>query len=344
MSPLASGSLTFISAVGALFTKTLAKRVLELTGFRRLLIVNAIIGATFIAINGFFAPSTPHWLIMMLLFTGGCFRSMQFTSLNAIAYADVSHRDMSSATSLSSVAQQLSLSVGVALGAMALESSAWMRGAASIAPQDFSVRLLDRRGRLGAFVPRLPEPSARCRRGNVRSSRLSRTNCRPQARRRECGTTLISPYHWGRTQIGGPSWTKRIIDLYDDFTHGGMNRRAFIDRLAALAGSTAAATALLPILQNNYAQAQTMPESDPRITAETVDIPGAPGLKGYLVKPKDAGGKLPAVIVIHENRGPEPAHQGRDPPHGGRRLPRARSRLSRRPWAARPPTRTRAAT
>ena len=99
---------------------------------------------------------------------------------------------------------------------------------------------------------------------------------------------------------------QRIIDLYDDFTHGGMSRRSFLDRLAALAGSTAAATALLPILQNNYAQAQTMPENDPRITAETVDIPGAPGLKGYLVKPKDAAGKLPTVIVIHENRGLNP--------------------------------------
>jgi carboxymethylenebutenolidase len=99
---------------------------------------------------------------------------------------------------------------------------------------------------------------------------------------------------------------QRIIDLYDDFTHGSMSRRSFIDKLAALAGSTAAATALLPILQNNYAQAQTVPENDPRITAETVDIPGTPGLKGYLVKPKDAAGKLPTVIVIHENRGLNP--------------------------------------
>ena len=59
-----------------------------------------------------------------------------------------------------------------------------------------------------------------------------------------------------------------------------MNRRAFLDRLAALAGSTAAATALLPMLQNNYAHAQTVPETDPRIIAETVDIPGAPGPQG----------------------------------------------------------------
>ena len=64
---------------------------------------------------------------------------MQFTSINAIAYADVSHRDMSSATSLSSVSQQLALSVGVALGAGALETSTWMRGAHSIDASDFAI-------------------------------------------------------------------------------------------------------------------------------------------------------------------------------------------------------------
>jgi carboxymethylenebutenolidase len=99
---------------------------------------------------------------------------------------------------------------------------------------------------------------------------------------------------------------QRIIDLYDLYTHGAVNRRSFLDRLAALAGSTAAASALLPILQNNYALAQTVPESDPRITAETVDIPGVAGLKGYLVRPKAGGERLPAVIVIHENRGLNP--------------------------------------
>lgn len=99
---------------------------------------------------------------------------------------------------------------------------------------------------------------------------------------------------------------QRIIDLYDDFTHGGMNRRAFMDRLAALAGSVAGATALLPILQNNYAHAQTVPEADPRITTEMVDITGVQGLKGYLARPKAGGDRLPTVIVIHENRGLNP--------------------------------------
>ena len=98
---------------------------------------------------------------------------------------------------------------------------------------------------------------------------------------------------------------QEIIDLYDTFTHGGMSRRAFLDRLAGLAGSAAAASALLPLLQSDYAKAQTVDEADPRIAAQTVDIPGAAGLKGYLVRPK-TGDKLPAVLVIHENRGLNP--------------------------------------
>jgi carboxymethylenebutenolidase len=98
---------------------------------------------------------------------------------------------------------------------------------------------------------------------------------------------------------------QRIIELYDTYTHGGMSRRMFLDRLAALAGSTAAATTLLSGLQNDYAKAETVPETDPRIAAQMVDVPGVPGLKGYLVKPK-SGGRLPAVLVIHENRGLNP--------------------------------------
>jgi len=137
LSPLASGSLTFIAAVGALFMKTMAKRILQQVGFRRLLTVNAVIGAAFIATNGFFTPATPHWLIMIILFVGGCFRSLQFTSINALAFADISNRDMSYATSLSSVAQQLALSMGVALGAFALEAASEFHGSPTIVAQDF---------------------------------------------------------------------------------------------------------------------------------------------------------------------------------------------------------------
>jgi len=138
LSPLASGSLTFIAAVGALFMKTMAKRILEWTGFRRLLTVNAFIGAAFVAANGFFSPETPHWLIMIILLVGGCFRSLQFTSLNAIGYADISNREMSYATSLSSALQQVSLSIGVAFGAYVLEFAASLDGDATITAADFA--------------------------------------------------------------------------------------------------------------------------------------------------------------------------------------------------------------
>jgi len=137
LSPVASGSLTFVAAVGALFMKTMARRILERFGFRRVLIVNAFIGAAFIALHGLFTSSTPHWLIMLILLIGGCFRSLQFTSLNAIAFAEVSKRDMSHATSLSSAAQQVALSVGVAFGAFAVEATAHWHGRTDIAAEDF---------------------------------------------------------------------------------------------------------------------------------------------------------------------------------------------------------------
>jgi carboxymethylenebutenolidase len=95
------------------------------------------------------------------------------------------------------------------------------------------------------------------------------------------------------------------IDLYDTYTHGGMDRRTFLDRLAALAGGTAAAAALLPVLENNYAQAQLVAPDDPRLETNDVDVAGVAGLKGLLARPKGAD-KLPAVLVIHENRGLNP--------------------------------------
>ena len=99
---------------------------------------------------------------------------------------------------------------------------------------------------------------------------------------------------------------QKIINLYDRFTHGGMNRREFLDRLGELAGSAAAAAALLPLLQNDYAQAAIVPDNDPRLAAERVSYDSPKGkVNGYLVRAK-AKGKRPTVIVIHENRGLNP--------------------------------------
>jgi carboxymethylenebutenolidase len=100
---------------------------------------------------------------------------------------------------------------------------------------------------------------------------------------------------------------QEIIDLYDDYTHERIGRRVFMDRLAVLAGGTAAASAVLPMLKNNYAKAAIVAPDDERITAEEVTFPGAGGdVTGYLVRPDDASGPLPGVVVIHENRGLNP--------------------------------------
>jgi carboxymethylenebutenolidase len=95
---------------------------------------------------------------------------------------------------------------------------------------------------------------------------------------------------------------QKFINLFDRFTHGGMNRRDFMEKLTLLAGSTTAASALLPLLENNYARADILPEGDPRIVSQTLEFTGG---AGYFVKPS-AEGKYPGVIVIHENRGLNP--------------------------------------
>src|SRR5664279_2464942 len=99
---------------------------------------------------------------------------------------------------------------------------------------------------------------------------------------------------------------QRIIDLYDSFTHGGINRRDFLDRLAQIAGSSAAALTLLPLLQNDYARAAMVAPDDARLTIDTVsyDAAGTP-IGGTLARLKSKG-KRPAVVVIHENRGLNP--------------------------------------
>jgi carboxymethylenebutenolidase len=99
---------------------------------------------------------------------------------------------------------------------------------------------------------------------------------------------------------------QRIINLYDRFTHGGMSRRDFLERLTEVAGSTAAAAALLPLLENNYAQAAIVAADDARLATERLSYDSPKGkINGYLARPK-AKGKRPAVLVIHENRGLNP--------------------------------------
>jgi len=104
-----------------------------------------------------------------------------------------------------------------------------------------------------------------------------------------------------------PEITQAMINAYDEYTHLTLDRRGFMDKLTKLAGSAGAAAVIAPMLAANKASAQMIAAEDPRLVAKDVTYPGGAGeMKGYLVEPKDASGKLGAVIVIHENRGLNP--------------------------------------
>jgi EmrB/QacA subfamily drug resistance transporter len=121
LSPVQSGLLTFVSAVGAIFMKTLAATILRRAGFRRVLLWNALAASSMLCAFGLFRPTTPHLAIIGTLLISGCLRSLQFTSLNAISYAEVDSPRMGQASSMSGMLQQLSLSLGVAIAGYLLE-------------------------------------------------------------------------------------------------------------------------------------------------------------------------------------------------------------------------------
>ena len=99
---------------------------------------------------------------------------------------------------------------------------------------------------------------------------------------------------------------KKYIDLYEEYRKGNLNRRDFLKRLACLAGGAAAAVSMLPILEKSPIEAQVVSEDDPRLNTEYIYYPGETGeVKAYNASPKGEA-KLPAVIVIHENRGLQP--------------------------------------
>ncbi len=105
----------------------------------------------------------------------------------------------------------------------------------------------------------------------------------------------------------GPAITQAMIDAYDEYTHLTLDRRGFMEKLTRLAGSGAAAAVIVPMLAANQARAAIVADDDKRLKAEDIAYPGATGeMKGYLVHPADQSGKLPAIIVIHENRGLNP--------------------------------------
>ena len=134
-----SGSITCASALGAATMKLFAAQSLKRWGYRQLLMVNGIAASVMMAVNGLFYASMPFVLMLIILWLGGLLRSMQFTSLNSIAYADISSEDIGRANGLYTVVQQLSMALGVAVAALTLEASQFLRGSENLVSSDFAV-------------------------------------------------------------------------------------------------------------------------------------------------------------------------------------------------------------
>jgi hypothetical protein len=122
LDPLHSGLLTFVTSIGAMMMKTIVRRVVRQFGFRNLLAWNGVLLGLWICGIAAFQPDIPHWqwLLLPYLLAYGFVRSVQFTTITALAYADLTVPIMSKATSMASVIQQLCNSFGVAIGATVL--------------------------------------------------------------------------------------------------------------------------------------------------------------------------------------------------------------------------------
>jgi EmrB/QacA subfamily drug resistance transporter len=138
MSPLQSGLLTFAGAIGAMTMRVSVAPILRHFGIKRVVMTNTFIASAFIGACALFRPETPYWIILLVLLAGGFFRALQFSSLNSLAFADIGNSDMSKSTSFTSVAQQLSITAGIAIGALTLEAARYLRGDIILTPADFS--------------------------------------------------------------------------------------------------------------------------------------------------------------------------------------------------------------
>ena len=137
LSPFQSGLITFTGALGSFFMKAAVASVLSRFGYRKVLLYNALISSGFLLACATFVPGMPFWAMILILLSGGFFRSLQFTSINTIAYAEIEPAKMSRATALVAAAQQLSLSTGVAVGALVVETTLWIKQSTVMTAADF---------------------------------------------------------------------------------------------------------------------------------------------------------------------------------------------------------------
>lgn len=134
LSAFQSGLLLLASASGNLGMKVFTTRVLRRFGFRRVALTNATIAGVFVLACGLLSPATPLVLVLLTIFIYGLSRSMQFSTLATLAYADVSESQKSAASTLWSVAQQTTIGMGIAFGALALRVASGFSGSADNGP------------------------------------------------------------------------------------------------------------------------------------------------------------------------------------------------------------------
>ncbi len=136
-SPIVSGLVTFASAAGALSMRFTATHIIRRVGYRRTLVVNALLTSTLLAVNALWRPETPLLVIFVVLLFGGFFRSLQFSAVNTLGYADVPPALMSRATPFASMAQQLAMSLGIGTGALLLHLTLLAHHSTELGPSDF---------------------------------------------------------------------------------------------------------------------------------------------------------------------------------------------------------------
>ncbi|MBL8882340.1 MAG: MFS transporter [Hyphomicrobium sp.] len=137
LTPFQSGLLIFATGFGAMFMKTQAARILRRWGYRNVLIANALIAAIFSALPAVFTSATPALLMSGIFLAGGLSRSLQFTGLNTLSFADIPEKRLSQATSFASVVQELSGAVGVSVAALGLEIMMRIDGTSAMTPAIF---------------------------------------------------------------------------------------------------------------------------------------------------------------------------------------------------------------
>jgi EmrB/QacA subfamily drug resistance transporter len=137
-----SGLITFGSSLGAIIMKFTVAPIVRRFGYRDLLVINGLVSCALIFSKGFFTAATSYTVMLSVLLLAGFVRSLQFTALNSLAYADVEPSDISRANTLYTVLQQLCIALGVALAAFILDLRLWWAGRDTFMASDFSFALM----------------------------------------------------------------------------------------------------------------------------------------------------------------------------------------------------------